>query len=232
MNITVSGYNRPEYLSQTLAALARCVGIGSCRVVVILDPSEETEKQTHIAKSFGFDVGVLSAHTGCNGTILAAMQYGFGEMQSEFHLHFEDDTVPARDALLWFSWARDRYRHDPHVLTVSGYQQRSNGHLDQCGRRRWFTPWGWGTWADRWREIAPQWSRGSLSWDIRLNDTIRGTRWEAFPTVSRIQNIGAEKGTHVANAAWHAIYHAVPVTADDIEGARVVYDFAEVEPYL
>jgi hypothetical protein len=35
--------------------------------------------------------------------------------------------------------------------------------------------------------------------------------------VSRIQNIGAEKGTHVPSPEWHAANHHVPVTADDIE---------------
>jgi hypothetical protein len=59
---------------------------------------------------------------------------------------------------------------------------------------------------------------------------VRGTRWEAFPTVSRIQNIGAEAGTHVPSAEWHAVHHHVPVTADDIDGS--VRDFVEVEPLL
>ena len=64
------------------------------------------------------------------------------------------------------------------------------------------------------------------------HNAIRGTRWEAFPTVSRIQNIGAEKGTHVANAEWHAKYHHVPQTADDLQAAGLVRDFVEVEPVL
>jgi hypothetical protein len=64
-----------------------------------------------------------------------------------------------------------------------------------------------------------------------VNDVLRGTRWEAFPTVSRVQNIGAEKGMHVPNAEWHAKYHHVPVTADDIEGDPVL-DFTVTEPVL
>ena len=74
-------------------------------------------------------------------------------------------------------------------------------------------------------------AKEGTSWDIVVNNLIRGTRWEVFPTVSRVQNIGAEKGTHVVNAEWHAKYHHVPVTADDL-GAGVVRDFVEVEPLL
>ena len=232
MNITISGYNRPEYLDQTCQALSMCVGVSSCRVVVLLDPCDETEGSVEIAKRHGYEVFTLLEHAGCNDAIYTSMRYGFEVMQSEFHLHFEDDTVPTRDALLWFSWARDKYRHDPNVFTVSGYQQKSSGDARTCGTRRWFTPWGWGTWIDRWAEIAPQWtSKNGPSWDIIVNNYIRGTRWEAFPTVSRIQNIGAEKGTHVFNAEWHAEYHHVPVTADDLGGVPV-RDFTESEPLL
>ncbi len=232
MNITISGYNRPDYLDQTCHAVSRCVGVSSCRVAVLLDPCDETDESKAIAAKHGYEAIVLTQHAGCNDAIYTSLRYGFEIMQSEFHLHFEDDTVPTRDALLWFSWARDRYRHDPNVFTVSGYQQKSNGRLDECGTRRWFTPWGWGTWVDRWVEMANGWtSRDGTSWDIIVNNVIRRTRWEAFSTVSRIQNIGAERGTHVANAEWHAKYHHVPVTADDLDG-QPVRDFIEVEPSL
>lgn len=232
MNITISGYNRPAYLDQTCHAVSQCVGVSSCRVAVLLDPCDETDESKAIAAKHGYEAIVLTQHAGCNDAIYTSLRYGFEIMQSEFHLHFEDDTVPTRDALLWFSWARDRYRHDPNVFTVSGYQQKSNGRLDECGTRRWFTPWGWGTWIDRWVEMANRWtSRDGTSWDIIVNNVIRRTRWEAYPTVSRIQNIGAELGTHVANAEWHAKYHHVPVTADDLDG-QPVRDFTEVEPSL
>lgn len=232
MNITVSGYNRPEYLARTCEALSRCIGVASCRVVVLLDPCDETEQSKEIASQYGWECLTYSAHAGCNDSIYTCLMYGFTVMQSEFHLHFEDDCVPTRDALLWFSWARDRYRHDRSVFTVSGYQQEARGKLDACSLRRWFTPWGWGTWIDRWSEMQPRWtSKDGPSWDIIVNNVIRGTRWEAFPLISRVQNIGAEKGTHVFNAEWHAKYHHVPTTADDIDGPRP-RDFIEAEPAL
>jgi hypothetical protein len=232
MNITISGYDRPDYLDQVCHGVSRCIGVSSCRVAVLLDPCDETERSKEIAAKYGYESLAYTEHAGCNDSIYTCMRYGFEVMQSEFHLHFEDDTVPTRDALLWFSWARDKYRHDPAVFTVSGYQQKSSGDATTCGTRRWFTPWGWGTWIDRWLEMAPQWTgKDGPSWDIIVNNHIRGTRWEAFPTVSRIQNIGAEKGTHVSGPEWHAKYHHVPVTADDLGGVPV-RDFTESEPLL
>lgn len=221
MNITVSAYNRPAYLRATLAALSRCDGIGSCRVAVLLDPCEETQEQRVTVQKFGFEPVEFAGHVGCNLAILGSLGYGFGPMGSEYHVHLEDDTVPTRDALYWFRWAGEHYRRDPSVMNVSGYQRISNGRLAECGTRRWFTPWGWATWRDRWAGLEAGWSRTEISWDVVVNHVLRAGRFEVFPTVSRIQNIGAEKGTHVPSPEWHTENHRVAVTADDVPGDTV-----------
>ena len=77
MNITISGYNRPEYLDQTCQAVSRCVGVLSCRVVVLLDPCEETQQSREIAASHGFQSLALTEHAGCNDAIYTSMRYGF-----------------------------------------------------------------------------------------------------------------------------------------------------------
>lgn len=223
LTITVSAYNRPEYLQQTLAALRSCDGIEGCRVLVLIDQSEESSHSVAIASRYGFSSYTHPERVGCNAAIRKALAVGFVEMGSEFHVHFEDDTVPTRDCLRWFAWARDHYRDDPAVMNVSGYQRASNGCLDECGLRRWFTPWGWATWRDRWLGLHLGWAQGDAqSWDVIVNHALRAGRYEAFPTVSRIQNIGAEKGTHVPSAEWHAANHHVAVTADDILGETPV----------
>ena len=222
LTITVSAYNRPAYLEQTLAALARCDGIDECRAFVLLDPCDETPQSVEIAARYGFPAYVYSNRVGCNRAIFGGFAFGFQQLQADYHLHLEDDTVPCRDALRWFAWARDRYRDDPRVMNVSGYHRLGNGDRTQSTLRRWFTPWGWATWADRWAGIAPHWRHeDGLSWDVVLNHAIRGDRLEAHPTVSRIQNIGGENGTHVPSPEWHAENHHVPVTADNLPGDPV-----------
>ena len=229
MNITVSAYNRPEYLQQTLAALRACDGFDSCRVVVLIDPSDEAGRCAEVATTLGFVCFAYATRVGCNAAIMNAFAYGFQVMESEFHLHFEDDTVPTRDALRWFAWARDAYRDQARIMNVSGYQRVSNGCLDECGARRWFTPWGWGVWRDRWDGLAAGWVRDdATSWDVVVNHVLRAGRHEVFPTVSRIQNIGAERGTHVPSAEWHAANHRVAVTADDITGVKPASEWRHV----
>lgn len=218
LTVTVTAYNRPRYLEQTLAALAACDGVRDCTVTVFFDPCEETQEQIDTATRLGFECMPWVERQGCNLAIGKAIQYGFDCGRNGFHVHLEDDTVPTRDCLRWFAWARDRFRDDPAVMNVSGYQRVSNGRLHECAVRRWFTPWGWGTWYDRWLGLARAWeTSGNPSWDVIVNHTMRAGRCEAFPTVSRIQNVGAERGTHVPSAEWHAANHRVPTTADDLE---------------
>jgi hypothetical protein len=221
MNITVLGYNRPAYLERTLSALSRCDGIEDCKVFVMFDPSDMTDRQMKIAEKYGFSCGVAHKHVGCNVATAMTIEYGFQNLGGEdFHVHFEDDTVPTRDCLRWFAWARDTYRDFPEVMNVSGYQRLSNGKTAECGLRRWFTPWGWGVWRDRWLGLLAGWAQEEEhSWDTVVNHVLRGGRYEVFPTVSRIQNIGALLGTHVPDADWHAANHRVPITADDLAGA-------------
>jgi len=229
LSITVSGYNRPEYFERTLQALSRCDGVGKCKVICVIDKCDEpgvTEAHRQLATKYGFGVAILPERLGCNAMIHRSFLVGFVSFAAEFHVHLEDDTVPTRDCLRWFEFARDRYRADAGVMNVSGYQRASNGRLDECGARRWFTPWGWGTWVDRWMGLSRAWVRDDeteqgTSWDVVVNHGLRAGRREVFPTVSRIQNIGAEKGVHVPNAEWHAANHHVPVTADDIKGEPV-----------
>jgi hypothetical protein len=188
----------------------------------MLDRCEETESQAEIAAEHGFAVERYGERIGCNRAILYAMVFGFERMGSDFHVHFEDDTVPTRDALRWFAWARDRFKDDPAVMNVSGYQRISNGFRDQCGLRRWFTPWGWATWRDRWESIRDSWPADDrqVSWDTVIDKLTRRGRYEVRPMLARIQNIGAEGGAHVPGAAWHAEHHLNRVWVESEPGPR------------
>lgn len=222
MNVTVSAYNRPAYLAETLASLRSCDGIEHTRVVVLCDWCDDTMACAALASRYGFEYRLFPERVGCNQAIYRSLSHGFDAMGSEFHVHLEDDTVPTRDCLRWFAWARDAYADEPAVMNVSAYQRVSDGQRNAAGLRRWFTPWGWGLWRDRWEKMKAGWSPDdSISWDVVVNHVLRAGRYEVFPTVSRTQNIGAEKGTHVPSAEWHAANHWVPVTADDIDGEPV-----------
>lgn len=226
MNITVSAYNRPEHLRECLDGLSRCIGISSSHVAVVCDMSDKTSECLEIARSHRFDTVENESRMGCNATIKKCIAYAVAVMGSEFHVHLEDDIVPSRDLLEWFSWARDTYEQDSEIFTISGYQRSGNGNFTTCGRRRKFTPWGWATWHDRLIQIGLGIDETSLvSWDVQTNIT-RGTRKELFPSVSRVDNIGPV-GEHMHDPRWHACFVAPRYTADSL-GCANTGDFMEV----
>lgn len=226
MNITVSAYNRPEHLQRCLDGLSRCIGISSSHVAVVCDLSDRTQECIDIATKHGFDVVENESHLGCNATIKRSLTYALTVMGSEFHAHIEDDIVPSRDLLEWFSWARDTYENDSEIFTVSGYQRKGTGNCQTCGRRRKFTPWGWATWHERLIQIAIGIDEPSqVSWDVQVNQ-VRGTRKELFPSVSRVDNIG-DVGAHMHDPRWHACFVKPRHTADSL-GCVNTGDFMEV----
>lgn len=225
LSVTVSAYDRPSNLKETLSSLSLCHGLSYTRVFVVCDKSDRTDECVKLAKSHGFDVLVNDDRLGCNETIKRSLLFGLAVAGCDFHIHLEDDTVPSKDALQWFSWARDRYREDKSVFSVSGYQRVPCGRIDQCSKRRWFSSWGWGTWPDRMAEIVECINTESgVSWDI-LVQSRRGTRHEAFPCVSRIQNTGAI-GEHHKNPDWHRMFVEAGATSDS-HGGPHLGDFEE-----
>lgn len=222
MTISVSAYNRPEYLSRTLSALAACDGVEKHEVLVLLDPCAETMACRQVASQTGFAHRLHAVHLGCDAAIYASLAWGFEEKQSDTHIHLEDDTVPSPDALRWFEWGlvnADRAR----TFTVSGYNQHPEGGAAQAGYRKWFTPWGWACWRETWREISRSWA--SHAWDHNMNHRLRRDREELRPAISRIQNIGAEKGAFCPGPEFHAKHqHASRVAG--VGDRQVSWQFA------
>lgn len=214
--LTISLYNRPEYTARLFEALNNCFGIEDYEIYIFCEPdnidvlrlaADFRTSQTHVF--------VNPSRFGCNTNIFQCLKYGF--KKSDYHIHFEDDTIPGKDCLKYFEWAK-RYKDDKSIFTVSGYVNSNNGtehfipkndNISSVSKRNWFTPWGWATWIDRWNEMKYEWDlSGAMgSWDAKLNHVLRQGRNELIPTVSRIQNIGGELGTHVPNAQWHRLHH-------------------------
>ncbi len=191
--ITVMGWRRPEYLHAVLVTLKRCVGIEDYRVWVVLDHGCLDTVEVAAGEALDdWDVVVAPQRVGCNATTKCALELGFSE--GDYHIHFEDDCLPAMDCLRWFEWAGGRFREDRDVFSVSAYSTE-RGSLSACGKRPWFTGWGWATWADRWAQMAPRWpGEDRHPWDVEMNNKIRLFRYEAYPVVGRVQNIGRDGG--------------------------------------
>lgn len=215
--LSISLYNRPKYTSSLLESLNQCFGIEDYNITICCDPgSKEVER---LAKQFRPDqteVIVNNRRMGCNTNIYQCLAIGFSK--NEYHIHFEDDTIPGKDCLKYFEWAKNIYKNNDKIFTICGYVTSDNlteHHYPKSddektvASRCWFTPWGWATWKDRFKEMEKVWDfQGKNgSWDATINHIARNQRFEIFPTISRIQNIGAEMGTHVISPEWHKEHH-------------------------
>jgi len=198
--ITVSAHRRPDYFQQVLSALSFCEGVSEYAVTAVLDPSEWTDQLAEIARGHGFLVHIPDRHLGCAAAIRYCLELGLEA--SDYHIHLEDDTVPSPDALRWFEWARDHA--GANVMTVSGYaKDGGDSRPDAAAWRDWFTPWGWATWRDKfWQHLQPRWNLSA--WDQGVLDCMRPLGMgELHPLVSRIQNIGATRGTFCPSENFH-----------------------------
>lgn len=202
--LTISGYNRPTYFAQVITALAYCDGIGEYNVVAVLDPSDKTEELVAIAAAAGVQAMTMQDRLGCGTMIRYCMELGF--RVSDYHIHLEDDTVPSPDFLRWMEWGR--YNAPARTLTVSAYNQRPGlAAADMASTRTWFTPWGWGTWRSTFQEhIAPRWRADFWDGGVQAVRIATGSS-ELFPSISRIQNIGAEGGTFCPSPEFHHLHH-------------------------
>jgi hypothetical protein len=223
--VTVTACRRPAYTRRTLESLKRCHGVEEYTVTVIVDLGcDETLAVASEYAGEGWNVGFPAAKLGCNGAILAALDIGFS--QNDYHIHLEDDTPPAKDCLLWFEWAR-RFGNNDRVFSVAAYNT-ANGLRDAAEVRKWFTPWGWATWADRWAEMRAAWPTGrEVTWDVIQNMQARGDRYEIFPTLARTQNIGRDMGEHNTPEIWEREQYNELWAGDDSSTSRWTLAWAE-----
>lgn len=213
--LSISLYNRPKYTEQMLNHLDSCYNIEDYKIIICCEP--KNEQVINLAKSFRphqTSVNVNPVMYGCNWNIFQCLHLGF--QNSDYHIHLEDDTIPGKDFLLYCEWARQQYINDDNIFAVSGYVNVNNKtehyseysqNITMIKRRNWFTPWGWATWKNRWDSIKVElYSRLTneprYSWDHHMHNIVKNF-YEIFPSVSRIQNIGAEYGTYVPSADWH-----------------------------
>jgi hypothetical protein len=110
--------------------------------------------------------------------------------------------------LRYFEFCNEKYKDDSEIFTISAYTKNNNvaeEDYNKIWKYQWFTPWGWGTWKDRWNELINDWDFEHKygGWDWNINRRVRKNRYEIKPLLSRTQNIGAELGTY-CTPSYHA----------------------------
>lgn len=211
--LTLTLYNRPDYTKTVLDHLSVCDDIKNYHIWIFCEPTnQEVIKLANNFKPNDTTYTVVNpSKLGCNLNIFQALDFGFSV--NNYHIHLEDDTVPGKDALLYFEWARHKFVNDESVYAVSGYMKRTVGLTEEQAsqenkiaiKRKWFTPWGWSTWRNRWQEIRHSVlceAHNPYSWDTTVHRLLKN-RYEICPVIARTQNIGGANGTYCPGPDWH-----------------------------
>jgi hypothetical protein len=204
--IVMPVYRRPGYTRAVLEGMKSCYGIEKYKIFIHAEPGfpeviDAIDKISGLNKT----LHINPMRLGCNRNVHASLDHGFKE--SDFVIILEDDVVPAKDFLEFMEWARDKYADDTDIMNVCGYNKETvdSSLFSTVYRTKWFTPWGWGTWQNRWTDMSAQWDHEGkrASWDTTVNHFTRGERSEVRPRLGRTQNIGAELGSWVPSKEWH-----------------------------
>jgi len=218
--IATTHYRRPKYSQQFFDALGKCNNIKDYLVLVHIDIDTNNFNSCvevrKIAQSFkdsgkAGDVQIIVSHPrrGVDESKLFLLPLAFSI--SDYVIFLEDDTIPSKDALDWFVWAGDKYKDDTEITSITGYNRISSIegiNPYQYEEQEAFIPWGWAMWEDRYEAIYGLDGNlyrsnvsninGEFDWWARANKVKC-----VFPTVARIQSIGAELAEHTPSPEWH-----------------------------
>jgi len=239
LSISLTCCRRPEYLQQVLDAISKAdksdIDIKLFTSVDKIDP-----KVVEIASSYqSVNIGYLNINDppiGCNQNTKRAIQIAHQSGHSPYILHLEDDTVPTLDCFQFFMYAFEKYSEDPRTISIGGYNKTEDMEDEKIYgtfSEPFFSAWGCGFWSHKLDIIYNNWTpskiNGGVSWDSHLSDILfeKQKYLQVRPTISRIQNIGAEKGTWVMDSMWHYYNHRSPFLSNDFTGNIDWKNYAE-----
>ena len=232
----VFAFNRPEKLQGILEAL-RPQNID--RLIVFVDgprddrDAEPVEHCRAIARSVDWADKEL---------VLREQNRGLGRLADNMSavlesyksaVFVEDDCLPMPGFYSFMCQSLSHYEPEKRVFSIGGYQPIADGYfrgypysLVSSAR---FLCWGWATWQDRWKAIAPllprylelfgNWKNvpsatgrdlpmmvracqegREKSWDINVSVCMLWLgQVQLLPTRGLVRNIGFESGSHFAN---------------------------------
>ena len=206
--ITMSVYNRPDYTRQVMEALTKCEGIGEYQIIIHADGyNEEVRDVVMSFEKLKWSYFENGQRLGCSENIMNAVRHGF-EL-SDYVIHVEDDIVLAPSALRWFEWAGEKFKDNKDIFDISSFRKEQTKEEDFYSYAiwRWFTPWGWATWKDRFEVMdriykAPN---SGKCWDEVCNFEASLDKFEVIPRLARSRNIGERNGTHHTPQGWHEV---------------------------
>lgn len=217
--ITLTVYDRPEYLKSVLNSLTQVRGIEDWHLLIGLEP--ENEQCAVLCEQIDFMPRTILRNPkvlGVRENPFQLLSYVF-DAGSAINIYLEDDTVVSpdiTDLALWYENALDddhigEYRSAFLGLFTTSF---STEGADELLLTRTFLPWGLVFNAYQWRNhIQPFWWHDAdrfghrKDWTLGLADHLMDDPELTLlaPRVSRVRNIGRDGGVH-PNPAGHDLY--------------------------
>ncbi len=210
--IVVNHYRRPRTSTMCLNHLGMCNGIKDYIVISYVEPENQdvinVVKDKRYVDMFGEHIVVVN-DTLKGGTENERISLTHGFDLSDYVIFVEDDLLLYKDSLEFHEYCCQKFYEDKDVFNIT-LLNVSFGNLNPyiymygIGKRRQFSPAGFGIWRDRFDRINDMklWDFDrKVSMDCHIGQNIHGN--EIYPKISRIQNIGAMKGMYTRNKHWH-----------------------------
>ena len=157
-------YNRLEHVRRTVESLQANKLAQQSNLFVFGDGAKNDSAASAVeaVRNFvrtieGFKSVTLTERERNFGSVASVMT-GVTQLAEKFGrvIVVEDDLLTASDFLTFMNCALDRYRNEPRVFSVSGFNFAVNPPDDYlydvfCSCR--CSTWGWGTWKDRWEKV-------------------------------------------------------------------------------
>ena len=163
--ITMTAWRRPQYLSQVIESLKLCQGIDGYQIYLSVDggyPEKQQEMAT-IVKNSGLNIRLWlqKRNWGCAKNTWKVVETAFRDGAEQI-IHLEDDTLVAKDFLLFMEAALNHYKDSPKVFSIAAHNSSNKIYKkDEWAQKlephHFFSCWGWGTWKRIWDEVRNNW---------------------------------------------------------------------------
>lgn len=207
ITMTVSG-NRPGYLAETLDSWSAVRGLSGWSMRFVVEPGPELARCRETIEAFARRRVARDVHVEVNGErrgVLANPHHALSTAFATgagFVVLAEEDIVVGDDVVELFAARPDA----PDVLAVCAFSRLPAPQPEGVLADGEFSPWIWGTWADRWDDLlGPRWfdaaraphdgAGSGFDFGIERIAAATGMRF-AVPRASRSDNIGREGGVH------------------------------------
>lgn len=227
IGISLTCFRRLDYLTQVVGSIKKAIEYTSYKDFIFY-PSIDYYDDSIVNYLSSIDwiptaIVVNKPPIGCNRNTYQAITNAISKHDAVIHL--EDDTVPTKDSLEFYVHMLHKYQDDPDTISISGYNKtisNSSENYYATFKEKFFCCWGCAFWTKKIDIILNNWTNqlnfmNPQSWDSYLQENLFKDRYyQVRPHISRIQNIGAERGTYVQNPIWHYYNHRSPFTSDNI----------------